>query len=324
MKEITVKTFMTKKVFNVSVDTPLQKIVAIIQKKKLSCLVITDNECPVGIISERDLIRVFHRALEDRPYKTLTARNIMSVPPITCCKDTSFYDALVILQTQRIRHLPVVDPEDKLAGILTYSDLAQKYVHILNQEKEKSHKSQKQLEEDNSKLTAMSFEDPLMEIGNRRAMEVDLHYTHSLALRYKAPYSILVIDIDWFKKFNDCYGHSAGDQALKKTAKTLRQAIRGSDRIYRYGGEEILILLPQTGPEGSFILAEKLVGKVSQRKIPHKESPFQVLTVSCGVASFAPEKESPGSWKELFKVADQELYLAKKNGRSRVGYGAAL
>jgi diguanylate cyclase (GGDEF)-like protein len=158
-----------------------------------------------------------------------------------------------------------------------------------------------------------------MEIGNRRAMEVDLDHTHSSALRYNQIYSLLLLDVDYFKLYNDSYGHQKGDEALKDIANIMKKHIRASDRLYRYGGEELLLLLPSTDAEEAYIVAKKLVSSVQDQAIPHRESPIECLTMSSGCTSVCKNtQEKYSHWEEAVEVADKALYRAKKGGRNRV------
>lgn len=172
------------------------------------------------------------------------------------------------------------------------------------------------LQQANEQLKVLSMIDPVMGIGNRRAMEVDLEHTHALALRYQRGYAIVLFDIDYFKRYNDSNGHLAGDVALRQVSDYLQGCIRKSDRLYRYGGEEILMLLPETSQQGAMILAERTVAGMAALGVPHVSSPLGILTMSCGVASqdHLPEQRT---WQNVVQLADQALYAAKHTGRNR-------
>jgi diguanylate cyclase (GGDEF)-like protein len=162
------------------------------------------------------------------------------------------------------------------------------------------------------------MEDGLLGIGNRRAMEVDLEHTHAVALRYKHPYTVVLFDIDHFKLYNDHYGHLEGDACLKQVSQTLEEAIRKSDRLYRYGGEEFLLILPNTKHSGALILAKRLVENLYNEAIPHCKSPHNVVTISAGIASYSASNGNNISWKNVVEQADKSLYQAKSCGRNQV------
>lgn len=155
--------------------------------------------------------------------------------------------------------------------------------------------------------------DALTGAGNRISMENVMNREFELAARYDQPLSILMLDLDHFKRVNDTYGHAAGDYVLKTVAKTLRAASRGVDMTFRYGGEEFVVLLNKTDLTGANITAERLRSTIAGLSIIHdgKEIP---VTISVGVASLH-KQESMHSFMER---ADRALYQAKKGGRNQI------
>jgi diguanylate cyclase (GGDEF)-like protein len=290
--------------------------------QQVSCLVVVDGRQPLGVVSEKDLVQILGDLLEDRCSKTIRAEEFMSVPPVIVQETTTLFDALVLTQSRNIRHLPVVDDKGTLSGILSYANLAYAYEHIIELQRliieQESHVEARRLQEANEQLKALSMEDGLLCIGNRRAMEVDLAYTHNAAIRYQRPYSVVLFDVDFFKLYNDCYGHQAGDEALKLIVEHIRHAIRRADRLYRYGGEELLLLLPETATGGAEILANRIVRDLAERNIPHAKSEFHVLTISGGIGVPDLEKEKSADWRSVIERADRSLYRAKNDGRCRV------
>ena len=158
--------------------------------------------------------------------------------------------------------------------------------------------------------------DALTGLGNRRAMEVDLEHTHVQAVRYNRSYAVALFDIDFFKLYNDHYGHKAGDDALRTVSGQLLSCIRKCDRLYRYGGEEILMLLPETSLYGALILVDRILAGFADLNIPHEKSSFGFVTLSCGVASQV-EENGYDKWEGLVDLADRGLYASKRGGRNR-------
>jgi diguanylate cyclase (GGDEF)-like protein len=183
-------------------------------------------------------------------------------------------------------------------------------------EREVAHRTQ-ELREANKKLHDLSMEDALLGIGNRRAMEIDLEFTHETARRYQRPYAVVLLDVDHFKLYNDYYGHIAGDEALKQIATFLKNSIRKSDRIYRYGGEEILILLFETLPDGAQALGQRLIDGLSELEISHETQPLKVVTLSGGISG-PDEAAADESWHDVVQRADCALLGAKAGGRNRI------
>ena len=168
------------------------------------------------------------------------------------------------------------------------------------------------------RLRLLSTQDGLTGIANRRLFDRTIEVEWSRAVRNSLVISLIMIDIDFFKNYNDSLGHQAGDDALKKIAATMQQNFRRpGDLAARYGGEEFVALLPETSPHGSAMLAERLREEVEALKIPHPDSKIsEFVTISLGVANLRPHRGS--SYDILVSLADKALYQAKDQGRNRV------
>ena len=167
-------------------------------------------------------------------------------------------------------------------------------------------------------LRASALLDGLTGVANRRKFDEDVQTDWRQCLRETAPLSLILIDIDYFKLYNDRYGHQAGDNCLKLVARALFEALRRPyDKLARYGGEEFACLLPKTELAGASAMAERMQTRVSELNVEHLGSDVdQVVTISLGVASMVP---APSVTPELLlKAADQQLYEAKRTGRARV------
>ena len=159
----------------------------------------------------------------------------------------------------------------------------------------------------------MSMTDALTGLLNRYGLHRALQREMSEARRYSRPLSCLLIDLDFFKAVNDTYGHAAGDAALAQAARSLTESVRGSDVVCRYGGEEFLVLAPETGLEGARALAEKIRQAFPSRLFGDAGRVFP-LTLSAGVAQLATDE----SGNDMIARADDALYHAKQTGRDRV------
>ncbi|MGF1478958.1 MAG: CHASE2 domain-containing protein [Cyanophyceae cyanobacterium] len=165
----------------------------------------------------------------------------------------------------------------------------------------------------NYQLGKLASLDGLTGIANRRYFDQNLHrewYQH------QHPYlSLILCDVDFFKRYNDTYGHQAGDECLQQVAKAIRQATRSSDLVARYGGEEFVVILPNTKAEVAVGIARRICAEVKARQMPHQSSEAgQYVSLSCGVASTTDYKEAPS---HLIAAADRALYQAKEQGRDR-------
>ncbi len=164
----------------------------------------------------------------------------------------------------------------------------------------------------NARLGQQSLTDALTGVPNRRAYDTKILEEHARSRRTGASLSLLLIDIDLFKQYNDTFGHPAGDSALQSVARVLQASLRPYDFLARYGGEEFVIVLPATELSDAIIVAERVRGLVMNSEFPHRK-----FTISIGVARL----EAHGDLKTLVQIADNGLYRAKASGRNKVVVG---
>lgn len=164
------------------------------------------------------------------------------------------------------------------------------------------------------KVERLSIADGLTGLYNRRFLSKRLEEEYSKAIRYNTPLSLLVMDVDFFKRVNDTFGHQVGDNALISVARVLQQSVRESDLVGRYGGEEFVVLLPHTDLDKALTVAEKIRLAVSET--PVEGMGERRLTISIGVAGFPDLKVA--NMEELVRKADEALYRAKEGGRNQV------
>jgi two-component system cell cycle response regulator len=172
-----------------------------------------------------------------------------------------------------------------------------------------------ELEKLNRMLFEQSRQDPLTSLGNRLRLREDLQVLQSRTERYGHSYAVALCDVDFFKAYNDRYGHLAGDDVLRQVAAAISSGLRGGDAAYRYGGEEFLIVLPEQNAEDAAATTDRLRRTVEGLGIPHADgTPKGVVTISAGVAMSAEAEDADA----LLKAADTALYAAKEAGRNRV------
>tara|TARA_R110000744_G_scaffold153902_2_gene268427 strand:- start:7067 stop:7696 length:630 start_codon:yes stop_codon:yes gene_type:complete len=174
--------------------------------------------------------------------------------------------------------------------------------------------SKQAIEELNNELQRLSRIDGLTGIYNRRYWEEQFSREFKRNLRKPSQSSVIILDIDHFKKINDNYGHPAGDEVIRRLAKLLKDVTRETDICGRYGGEEFTILLPDTASPNVMILAQRIRETVEKLKIEYEQQTIS-FTVSLGIAQFSPVFEQHMQWLES---ADKALYQAKISGRNRV------
>ncbi len=191
---------------------------------------------------------------------------------------------------------------------------------------EQNQRLHSQLSQSNQQLTEMRFNlervrkdsllDPLTEIGNRKFFATELERCATEAAESGAPLSILMADIDFFKKFNDTFGHLVGDQVLRLVARTLIENLKGRDIIARYGGEEFVILLPQTAVNDAERVANLLRHNLSTKQVLRKKTneTLGIVTISMGATEYCPGE----TLDSMIARADAALYDAKQTGRNKV------
>ena len=207
----------------------------------------------------------------------------------------------------------MMEANEELGRInLSYEQLVIK----LKQEKNRAEKFASELQTANEKLRELAFRDGLTGLYNHRYFQELMEREMERASRYGHPLSLIMIDIDHFKKINDTHGHPQGDIVLKKIAAVISSALRSSDIAARYGGEEFSIILPETALKGAAVLAERIRVAVEKLKIPLNGKQI-TQTVSLGVTTYDPDKKKIKKGI-IIDLADKAMYLSKEKGRNRV------
>jgi diguanylate cyclase (GGDEF)-like protein len=174
---------------------------------------------------------------------------------------------------------------------------------------------QKELIDANKRLELLSITDGLTRLYNHRYFQDELARAFEESQRYDRPLSLAIVDIDFFKKVNDTYGHAVGDEVLKCVSNVFRESVRATDLVARYGGEEFAVMMPETELDDAITFAEKIRSIVESTTADTQAGPLKV-TVSIGVSAAPLTKVRTA--KELVVHADKALYRAKKSGRNRV------
>ena len=177
-------------------------------------------------------------------------------------------------------------------------------------------RTEEELQQANRKLELLASEDALTKLSNRRIFDDYLEKEWRRQTRTRKPLSLIMCDVDFFKRYNDTYGHQAGDSCLRAVAQAIQKKVRrASDLAARYGGEEFVIIMPEIYIDGAWHVADAICRELSDMQIPHSGSsvaPF--VTISCGIACMIPSSET--SPQSLIENADQALYKAKNQGRN--------
>ena len=225
---------------------------------------------------------------------------------------------VVFLQTKFIRRLKLLDKlvrhhlDGKQSDIVVsgndeISDIANTFNSFVAK-----------IEHQNEILQNLSLSDGLTGIANRRALDERLAYTLNLGQRHLWPTTIMLLDVDYFKRYNDKYGHAKGDECLIEVAAILSALMqRENDFVARYGGEEFVCVLGDTHSDGALKVAEKIISSMAKHAIKHGDSDAaEYVTLSIGVVTYYPELSRKPDALELLKKSDKALYKAKENGRN--------
>ncbi len=317
VNSVNLRSYMTSDVAAVGIDTPLIDAAELMRDRRLSCLLVLQNRVPAGIVTERDFTALAASMLAGSPPENLA--DLMSANLITVNADSDCHAAYELMQQKGIRRLIVVEADGSFCGLVTRADILRAHTAEIEQQKANLEKRVSdrtaELTELNEVLSNLSMRDSMLDIGNRRAMDVTLADVFERLRRYGRTYTVALVDVDNFKTYNDLYGHQGGDEVLIQLATVIKDNIRRTDSVYRYGGEEFLIVFPEADEEGGVIAAENVRARVQNLAITHEQSATGVVTVSIGVAQ---ECTSDPDQKHTLARADAALYRAKEAGRNAV------
>jgi diguanylate cyclase (GGDEF)-like protein len=305
-----------------------------------------ENQLTILVADDEPVNRaLIQRRLEREGYRVLTAQNGSEAVEKTrdALPDLVILDVMMpemdgmdacrlIKEDEKTRDIPIIflsardETEMKVSGLTLGANdyiskpfkaeelLARVRVAIrLKRERDKLRTSAEEATVRAEVAQERAMTDALTGLLNRYGLQHVLAREHAETRRYNRPLSCLMIDLDNFKTINDTYGHTIGDLALRQVAGILSEAVRGSDTVFRYGGEEFLVLLPETDLEGAAALGEKIRATASSRPFGEGYNVFN-LTLSAGASSLCDNE----SGNDMIARADMALYQAKEQGRNRV------
>ncbi|MGE4294709.1 MAG: diguanylate cyclase [Campylobacterales bacterium] len=293
-----------------SAHSPTLQVLEQMQKEGSDAVLIQTGDRLSGILTQKDAIDLFEQGKAlDQPVSAHMSAPLLSVP-----KTMRVWEAYEYLRHHRFKRLVITAEDGTLAGIITQRDLVAKSYNrrmaLLHYHEQKVRETGRLLSQELEQIKTVGTVDPLTGLFNRQIFNELLRREIARAKRHGDPLSLLVLDIDHFKRVNDTFGHLAGDRVLEGLAKELTATLRTSDLLSRWGGEEFAVLLPHTDCEGARQAAEKLRQAVETCEF---EGPGRI-TISIGAATWQTGEEMDA----FFDRADRALYEAKKQGRNRV------
>jgi len=323
----------------IDVGQDLASAIQLMAERHIGAILVTEHGRLTGIFTERDLLKLFSGSTPQAALGLLARPmgEFMTRDPVSARVQDDYNSVYLKMKTHNIRHIPVLDGE-RLAGIVSMRDL----LHVYQNELESAfHDTRRELEslrqiasfsegdrlnnlvKEINRYRELSLTDELTGLYNKRYFQARLTEEVTRAHRAGSPLALIFCDIDHFKGVNDNYGHPAGDEVLRQSARVLSGALedlnvisrlRKSDIVARYGGEEFVIILPETGREGAGVAAEKMRQGIEKWKFRVEGREIGV-TMSFGVAELEPGKKNSA---ELIEHADFAMYGAKNTGRNRV------
>jgi len=277
---------------------------------KFDNVVIVENMKPIGILTTKDVMNL----IKNKDNLELAVSNHMSFPVDTIDKNSSIKVALDFLKEKHYKRVVVIDENGDLSGIITQKELISltysRWATLMKEYQEELSEINSKLEDKNKKYEVLASTDSLTGLYNRYKFSELYVSSYKTMIQRDNNMSLILLDIDFFKKINDKYGHNAGDKVLVQVAHALLRTLRNIDIICRWGGEEFLVLLPTASLQNASMLAEKLRFNIEILEIDDVSQ----ITVSLGVSQVVEGEEM----KAVVDRADKALYLAKNSGRNCV------
>lgn len=304
---------MSTNITSVALNTPLADVAQIMSQQHLTSVVVLAQGKPIGLVSERDMTALcaqLFAAKQPPSLRELMCSKIYCVPsadPISVAEQ--------LMRQQKSRHIIATDSNGLLCGVLSDSDLQRAKQHEIEQQYKlttfKVQKLNQQLEAAQLRLDKAAREDALLKIGNRVAMDEAL----ALASSGANPYSIAVIDIDHFKRFNDYYNHRHGDQALIRVSQVAKMALEGSAQLYRQSGNTLLALFADDEQLDTSARLRTVLRGIAQLSIVHTTAPLGKISASIGLASCYTQQSEPNH--VVFRALNARD-VAKSNGGNQL------
>ena len=273
-------------------------------------VIIVEDKKPIGILTTKDVMRL----IKNRDDLSLSVSNYMSSPVDSIDKDATIKEALNFVKSKNYKRVVVVNVDGKLAGIIAQKELISltysRWAVLMKEYQSELSEINNMLENKNREYELMASTDSLTGLYNRHKFSELYLSSYTSMVQRNGQMSLIIVDIDFFKKVNDTYGHNIGDKVLVQVSHSLVKTLRNIDIVCRWGGEEFVVLLPTASLKNAITLAEKL------RENMHKLNIGVVtnITASFGVVEIKEGEEM----QDVIDRADKALYLAKDSGRDCV------
>lgn len=273
-------------------------------------VMIVEDAKPIGIFTTKDIVKVIRKNLDlDAPIGTY-----MSTPVETLNKNSTVKEALDFLARKHYKRVVVVNDDGSLSGMITQKELISlaysRWAMLTKEYQEELGKINESLIKKNAQIEHLASRDPLTNLYNRYKFSKLFELSHQSMVEREGVMSLVMVDVDFFKKINDTYGHGVGDKVLVSISELFLSHLREEDIVCRWGGEEFVILLPSTNLQNATALSQKLRAYIEQIDVEMVE----IVTASFGVTEVRAEDDL----KSAVDRADHALYRAKDAGRNCV------
>lgn len=289
-------------------DTLMATVLEYMKDSFNDCVIIQENGCAVGILTSKDVLHY----IGENHQKALKVSEVMSSPVETLSQRASIREGLEYLKNRPYKRIVVVDDDGDVTGIVTQQDLISrtylKWSQLMQDHFKQFEEITQILQKKNQHLTQLATKDALTQVHNRHMFTELFSKELSMLKRQSTKLSLLMIDLDHFKQVNDTYGHNIGDAVLKRFAELVTTAVREADLFARWGGEEFVLLLRNTGCEDGYGVGEKI------RFLLEKEVLDEVGCVTCSIG--ITEVTRDDTIQSAIERADNALYAAKDAGRN--------
>lgn len=292
-----------------SPNTPMAEIMEYLKDAPNDCVIIQEGTAPAGILTSKDMLRFIG---ENGSPASPVAKE-MSSPIVTLDSKATISDGLEFLKRHQYKRIVVTDDSGCVVGVVTQQDLISrtylKWSQLMRDHFKQFEELTNILQQKNRHLAMLATKDALTDVHNRHMFAELFSKEVSIMKRQERPLSLLIIDLDHFKKVNDTYGHNIGDYVLKAFAQSVLSSVREADLFARWGGEEFVLLLRDASCDEAFKVAEKIRSVTEQttfKEVGH-------VTCSIGITEVKPED----TLVSAVERADNALYVAKENGRNQ-------
>lgn len=289
--------------------TEMAEVLEFMKDSQSDCVIIQENGHPIGILTSKDVIKF----IGEGKNPALSVHDVMSSPVEMLSEKASIAEGLEYLRNRHFKRIVVTNDEGNVVGIVTQQDLISrtylKWSQLMQDHFKQFEEITQILQQKNRHLTQLATKDSLTEIHNRHMFAELFSQELSVVKRQNSKLALMMIDLDYFKRVNDTYGHNIGDYVLKEFVSSVTSVVREADLFARWGGEEFVLLLRNAGCEDAYHVGEKIRSVIESR-------PFEdVGRITCSIG--ITEVKGEDSLNSAIERADNALYSAKEMGRNR-------